>query len=568
MSMRNILKVNYYKLGIIHDMDCPRSHIIFDQKLCINFHALSVAIQRAIVKAIILKFAAARLPFNESYLWLTVTTASEIPTTILDKLPLTVESELTLVLTRKLTYTLYDVYNHSYRHGGKLNVTYMGYWNDNTLVNHLAQYKYKRRQDFHGLQLNFSVVLINEPETDLETYLGTLINSHVDIMMRYHYALILQLRDMYNFKINLKRSETWGYKVNGTYNGIVGDMLNGIVDISASPFQYKKERLDVCEYTVEAYVVKLYFMFRHPKKNAVRNPFLKPFKQNIWWLALNVSVLSWILLFIAAKVEGYYNTNKKSDYYSNSTSETALITFAAVSQQGLNEGPRMYSGRIVFITLFVWALLMYQFYSASIVGSLLAESPKFINTLADLANSDLQVGCENTPYTRDYFKNTNDSASLYLWKKKLKANGEKAWSTAKEGIHEVSKGGYAFFIDSQTAYRIIEDTFEQSKICELTEIELVPPQYVSLITSRHSPFKKMVIYGIRRIIQGGLSQRLFRIFHHRKPNCLESFRSQPLPVEMHEFSPAMFIIISGSILAIIVMSIEYLSMQFVFKRYI
>ena len=58
-------------------------------------------------------------------------------------------------------YSLYDVYNPSYRHGGKLNVTYMGYWNhENGLNIKLTQYKYKRRGDLHGMYLNFSIVVI------------------------------------------------------------------------------------------------------------------------------------------------------------------------------------------------------------------------------------------------------------------------------------------------------------------------------------------------------------------------------------------------------------------------
>ena len=47
---------------------------------------------------------------------------------------------------------------------------------------------------------------------------------------------------------------------------------------------------------------------------------------------------------------------------------------------------------------------MYQFYSASIVGSLLAPPPKFINNLIDLADSELHVASEDIPYSHDYFK--------------------------------------------------------------------------------------------------------------------------------------------------------------------
>lgn len=31
LNMKNILRVNYYKIGVVLDLDCPQSHIIFDQ---------------------------------------------------------------------------------------------------------------------------------------------------------------------------------------------------------------------------------------------------------------------------------------------------------------------------------------------------------------------------------------------------------------------------------------------------------------------------------------------------------------------------------------------------------
>ena len=58
------------------------------------------------------------------------------------------------------------------------------------------------------------------------------------------------------FRMNLLRGDTWGYLINGTFNGIVGDMIKGIVDVGATPFQFKPERMDVMDYTVQAYMAK------------------------------------------------------------------------------------------------------------------------------------------------------------------------------------------------------------------------------------------------------------------------------------------------------------------------
>lgn len=108
--------------------------------------------------------------------------------------------------------------------------------------------------------------------------------------------------------------------------------------------------------------------------------------------------------------------------------------------------------------MFVWSLMMFQFYSASIVGSLLAPPKRFINTIRDLADSDLEIGYEDVAYMRFYHREGNGNPDVtYLHEKKVEsAQKRKYWDNGKSGIIEVSKGGYAFSGETGTVYRIIE----------------------------------------------------------------------------------------------------------------
>lgn len=56
--------------------------------------------------------------------------------------------------------------------------------------------------------------------------------------------------------MNLSRGKTWGYLINGTFNGIIGDMTKGLIDFGATPFQFKSERLDAIEYTVQGWLAR------------------------------------------------------------------------------------------------------------------------------------------------------------------------------------------------------------------------------------------------------------------------------------------------------------------------
>ncbi|KAI4490035.1 hypothetical protein M0804_004217 [Polistes exclamans] len=565
LDINNILRVNYYKLGIILDIDCPQSEIILEQ------------------------FNGNQLPYNESYFWLMITESNSVPINLFRDLPLSIATEITVALRENNSYTLYDVYNFSHRHGGKLNVTYMGYWTFNDgLRNELTQYKYKRRQNFHKLALNVSIHVDHDPLPDFHTYILNPINRHVDTMMRYNYALIVQLMDYYNITMNLSRGTTWGYLNNGTWNGIIGDMLRGIVDISATPYLFKAARMDVCDYTVQSYIARASIIFRHPKTSDVRNVFLMPFTEDVWYLILIVAVIYWLLLLLTVKIELYYdNYPKKCTLDTNPSSETALITIAAICQQGLSDGPRIYSGRIVFLSLFLWGLLLIQFYSASVVGSLLSEPPRFINTLKDLADSSLDVGIEDMAYNYDvlavsiififdmfllglfdctYYGSNFESGRKSpnpdvheLNRKKIQTSKKRKvepFLTAEEGLKKVKKGGYAFQVDVATAYKIIADTFSQDEICDLAEIQLFPLERIATAVKKHSPFKKMVTYGLRKIVEHGVPGHLRYVWQPGRPQCPESHSAKPVPVALKEFSPALLSLFMGVVLALFVMIIE------------
>lgn len=107
-----------------------------------------------------------------------------------------------------------------------------------------------------------------------------------------------------------------------------------------------------------------------------------------------------------AKLSNYINqrkANKKSPERVGLFLESVLFFVGIICQQGLGFSTSFISGRTIVITSLLFSFSIYQFYSASIVGTLLMEKPKTIKTLNDLVHSSLQVGVEDIVYNRDYF---------------------------------------------------------------------------------------------------------------------------------------------------------------------
>nr|WGC55098.1 ionotropic receptor 6 [Psyttalia incisi] len=534
VDLSNILRVNYYRIGVVLDFDCPFSESVLN------------------------KFSS-QLHFNESYQWLVLSKFTAIAVDYLGRLRLTVASELTLATRVNDEFKLYDIYNPSYRHGGKVQITNEGEWvPGGGLIRELSAYKYERRANLQRLTLNFSLTLANRPSPDLLTYLSSPTNRALDPMTRSQYPLALYLQDMYNFSMQLHQASTFGYLVNGSYNGIIGDIISGVIDMSITPFEFHVPRLKVLDYAVVTWYADTTFVFLHPKSSTLRNNFLKPFTNDLWLMILLVAVIYWLVLLLSLLLEQHQKSGIQDANLS--AIETGLTTLAALSQQGLDVSPNFYSGRITFLSLFFWALLLYQFYSASIVSSLMTPPPRWIKSIKDLSESDVEVGAREHPYFHNFFEKMTDPDCIELYNRKMKSatKNPNNFLQVDRGFKKVQDGGYAFITESAVTYQILHDTFTEDEICALQEVRVGKPRWLAPILSKNSPFKKMIIYGLRKMVQSGLLNRVQKKWRASRPECPENYNSKPTPMSMKEFSPALILLCIGVVISILTLMLEYL----------
>lgn len=83
-----------------------------------------------------------------------------------------------------------------------------------------------------------------------------------------------------------------------------------------------------------------------------------------------------------------------------------LLYIGVLCQQGSEYAgsEKYYSTKFGLFLLFTYSFLILQFYSASIVGSLLMAPPKNIRTIPDLIRSSLEVGMQDIVYNYDFFR--------------------------------------------------------------------------------------------------------------------------------------------------------------------
>ncbi|XP_041450571.1 uncharacterized protein LOC111074357 [Drosophila obscura] len=290
--------------------------------------------------------------------------------------------------------------------------------------------------------------------------------------------------------------------------------------------------------------------------------------------------------------------------------ESVLFFVGIICQQGLGFSTSFVSGRCIVITSLLFSFCIYQFYSASIVGTLLMEKPKTIKTLSDLVHSSLRVGMEDILYNRDYFLNTKDPVSMELYAKKItsvpttkeneadedepadatpapapvaaaaatadpaksyrdivhshetgahaKDNSASNWMDPETGLHRVKNERFAFHVDVAAAYKIIAETFSEQDICDLTEVSMFPPQKTVCIMQKNSPMRKVISYGLRRVTETGILTYHFNVWHSRKPPCVKKIETSDLHVDMDTVSSALLILLFSYGIALMILGTEIL----------
>nr|QKN21506.1 ionotropic receptor [Zeugodacus tau] len=652
------------------------------------------------------------------------------------------ESATNNTLQRKDYYQLYDVWNPGLQYGGQLNISEIGYFALDDGLQIALWYRRSttitRRMDMKMARIRCLIVVTNKNHTDtLEHYLTTHYDTHVDSMNRFNFALLSNVRDLFNFSFVLSKTASWGYLKNGKFDGMIGALVRKQADIGGSPIFFRIERAKVIDYTTRTWVARPCFIFRHPpstKKDRI--VFLQPFSNMVWILlglcGIFTICLLWLLTSVERRLEAVgvveqlghsTRSSSGSNMHSNATNnkqlcaiggndelpppvgcrcstrmplsagtmpscgacnapsvglatkeqrkqkleklmqrrgktearrknvhgiscrrcmlgcgsaccgqtgsvaaqqrtglffESVLFYVGSICQQGLTFSTSFFSGRCIVITSLLFAFAIYQFYSASIVGTLLMEKPKTIRTLRDLIHSSLAVGVEDIPYNRDYFLRTKDPIAIELYAKKVtsvptdnealsettadnvttlsplqpgveltaaekaktyreilhshetgahaKTNEASNWYEPEYGVKRIRKGKFAFHVDVATAYKIIADTFSEKEICELTEIQLFPPQKMVAIVQKGSPLRKTITYGLRRVTESGLMDYQRKVWHSPKPRCVKQIHTDDLRVDLQTFASALLVLIFGYAVSLLALSIEIIQHK-LWQRY-
>ncbi|XP_044270076.1 ionotropic receptor 75a-like [Tribolium madens] len=459
-----------------------------------------------------------------SHPWLII--SSELKAFVLKNVNLRMDSNVKFAIPEgEFSFNIFDVYNPGHQLGESPVVTKFGVWNGSHLNIQQTRTFYLQRRHMSYIKLRSgSVVLIGSHSGTFEEYMFDSRFKQLDTMSKFHYPMFLLLEDVHNFTHTLKIEDKWfGNYQNGTDSGVGKLLYENEIDITCTGASQRPPRVDVYDYLMPSYHFRPCYIFRNPGTyNPLENQFLKPFTDTVWYVTVVTTVLVCLFMKIFHRLENKF-VGIKADY---SWATAMLITYSIIVQQDSYLFPTGLAGRISFFVLQVLSILLYNYYTSSIISSLLSKPPEAFHTLDELGHSKLEIGIENLPYTITWFEIMNDSDVQYIYKNKVFPPNAKKMNIyePEEGIAKVKQGGFAYHTQLDTGYPIIARTFNQEQICDITEIPMIPQVGAGIMLQKISQYKEVFHITLRKAKEVGLVHRISQIWESKKPECLSSIR--------------------------------------------
>lgn len=243
---------------------------------------------------------------------------------------------------------------------------------------------------------------------------------HLDWMSRLGYHNNLHLQELLQFKWVLKEtlnstkitlsslvnsiSFIWRnqWSINDSIGGAMGEVADGNVELSTTPFVLSPARLRRIFPTNDLAQFRSVCIFRTPHNAGIQTVvFLEPFTLGVWLVFVALLIFSGLLLWLIFRLE--HRWMQHCLQYIPSLLTSCLISFGAACIQGSHLIPRSTGGRLAFIALMLTCFLMYNYYTSIVVSTLLGSPVRSnIKTIQQLADSPLDVGFEPIPFTKVY----------------------------------------------------------------------------------------------------------------------------------------------------------------------
>ncbi|XP_062256075.1 glutamate receptor ionotropic, kainate 5 isoform X2 [Platichthys flesus] len=367
----------------------------------------------------------------------------------------------------------------------------------------------------------------------------------------------------FSFKIKLVDDGLYGApEPNGSWTGMVGELINRKADLAVAGFTITSEREKVIDFSKPFMTLGISILYR---VQLGRKPgyfsFLDPFSPAVWLFMLLAYLAVSCVLFLAARLSPYewYNPHpclrERRDMLENQYTLGNSLWFpvGGFMQQGSEIMPRALSTRCVSGVWWAFTLIIISSYTANLAAFLTVQRMEVpIESPDDLADqTNIGYGTIHGGSTMTFFMNSRYQTYQRMWNYMNSKQPSVFVKSTEEGIARVLNSKYAFLLESTM------NEYHRGLNCNLTKIGgLLDTKGYGIGMPLGSPFRDEITLAILQLQENNRLEILKRRWWEGG-QCPKEEDHRAKGLGMENIGGIFVVLICGLIIAVFVAIMEF-----------
>uniref|UniRef100_A0A673NN52 Glutamate receptor n=1 Tax=Sinocyclocheilus rhinocerous TaxID=307959 RepID=A0A673NN52_9TELE len=377
--------------------------------------------------------------------------------------------------------------------------------------------------------------------------------------------MLRELADIlkFSFRIKLVDDRLYGApEPNGSWTGMVGELINRKADLAVAGFTITSEREKVIDFSKPFMNLGISILYRvHIGRKPGYFSFLDPFSPAVWLFMLLAYLAVSCVLFLAARLSPYewYNPfpcwRDRSDLLENqyTLGNSLWFPIGGFMQQGSEIMPRALSTRCVSGVWWAFTLIIISSYTANLAAFLTVQRMEVpIESADDLADqTNIQYGTIQGGSTMTFFMNSRYQTYQRMWNYMYSKQPSVFVKSTEEGIARVLNSKYAFLLESTM------NEYHRRLNCNLTQIGgLLDTKGYGIGMPLGSPFRDEITLGILQLQENNRLEVLKRRWWEGG-KCPKEEDHRAKGLGMENIGGIFVVLICGLIIAVFVAVMEF-----------
>ncbi|XP_016893326.1 glutamate receptor ionotropic, kainate 5 isoform X4 [Cynoglossus semilaevis] len=367
----------------------------------------------------------------------------------------------------------------------------------------------------------------------------------------------------FSFKIKLVDDGLYGApEPNGSWTGMVGELINRKADLAVAGFTITSEREKVIDFSKPFMTLGISILYRvHLGRKPGYFSFLDPFSPAVWLFMLLAYLAVSCVLFLAARLSPYewYNPHpclrERRDMLENQYTLGNSLWFpvGGFMQQGSEIMPRALSTRCVSGVWWAFTLIIISSYTANLAAFLTVQRMEVpIESPDDLADqTNIEYGTIHGGSTMTFFMNSRYQTYQRMWNYMNSKQPSVFVKSTEEGIARVLNSKYAFLMESTM------NEYHRGLNCNLTQIGgLLDTKGYGIGMPLGSPFRDEITLAILQLQENNRLEILKRRWWEGS-QCPKEEDHRAKGLGMENIGGIFVVLICGLIIAVFVAIMEF-----------